>query len=99
MCLQDLAKCRYLYTYQWSNLVSRFKETRGNVWDGPRNFESWSDDEDYISASSFCMIRRADLTGTWPTNTAYRVSNLEPSGYEAETLPLVHHGSYSAMEV
>ncbi|GBL74975.1 hypothetical protein AVEN_243783-1 [Araneus ventricosus] len=27
-------------------LMSRFEATRGLFWDGPRNFEPWSDDED-----------------------------------------------------
>ncbi|GBM80418.1 hypothetical protein AVEN_21268-1 [Araneus ventricosus] len=27
-------------------LTPRFEATRGLVWDGPRNFEEWSDDEE-----------------------------------------------------
>ncbi|GBO34653.1 hypothetical protein AVEN_165552-1 [Araneus ventricosus] len=27
-------------------LMSHFEATRGLFWDGPRNFEPWSDDED-----------------------------------------------------
>ncbi|GBO34291.1 hypothetical protein AVEN_32896-1 [Araneus ventricosus] len=33
-------------------LTSSFEATRGLFWDGPRNFEPWSDDEDDTRAGT-----------------------------------------------
>ncbi|GBN00848.1 hypothetical protein AVEN_89216-1 [Araneus ventricosus] len=88
-------------------LTSRFEVTRGLFWDGPRNFELLSDDEDDTSAGTSSpnfhttptggrLAITFDLMFNKPTYTAdlqwNRVSNLEPSGPKAETLPLGHRG-------
>ncbi|GBN07629.1 hypothetical protein AVEN_115647-1 [Araneus ventricosus] len=43
------------FTKQWFSLVilrSRFETTRGLFWDGPRNFETQSDDKDDTCADT-----------------------------------------------
>ncbi|GBN73153.1 hypothetical protein AVEN_64452-1 [Araneus ventricosus] len=86
-------------------LTSRFEATRGLFRDGPSNFEPRSDDEDdtrngtplsklprhtngrtfghYVGFSARQTPHTVDLQWNW-------VSNMEPSGRKAETLPLVH---------
>ncbi|GBL91251.1 hypothetical protein AVEN_195136-1 [Araneus ventricosus] len=83
---------------QWFGLViltSRFEATRGLFWDGPRNFEPQSDDEDDITAGTPSPISEQQVPYTedlqW-TSRRNRVSNLEPSGLKAETSPLGHRG-------
>ncbi|GBM11268.1 hypothetical protein AVEN_267830-1 [Araneus ventricosus] len=81
--------------------MSRFEATRGLFWYGPRNFELRSDDEDNACVGTPSTNFRTTtgeghlaLTNLTCTRSAYtavlwwnRVSNLEPSGHEAETLP------------
>ncbi|GBN92175.1 hypothetical protein AVEN_261977-1 [Araneus ventricosus] len=82
-------------------LTSRFEATRGLFWDGPRNFEPLSDDEDDTRAVTPSPNFQATSTGgRLPTTSDLacnttdlqwnRVSNLEPSGPKAETLSLCH---------
>ncbi|GBM03557.1 hypothetical protein AVEN_95440-1 [Araneus ventricosus] len=88
----------------------RLKATRGLFWDGPRNFETRSEDEDYIYAGNVPLqsvaphLRKdfgpttSNLMCTRTTRTTdllwNRVSNLQPSGPEVKTLP-IGHGSRS----
>ncbi|GBN96015.1 hypothetical protein AVEN_110249-1 [Araneus ventricosus] len=85
------------------------KSTRGLFWDGPRNFEPWSDDEDdtwagtptpnfhatpaggRLATTYYLACKQAPYTADLQWN---RVSNLEPSGPKAETLPLGHRGLF-----
>ncbi|GBL76517.1 hypothetical protein AVEN_48812-1 [Araneus ventricosus] len=85
-------------------LTSRFEATRGLFWDGPRNFEPRSDDEDDTRAGTPSPNFHATPTGGRLATTRdlacpysadlqwKRVSNLELSGPKAETLPLGHRG-------
>ncbi|GBL75401.1 hypothetical protein AVEN_194593-1 [Araneus ventricosus] len=81
------------------------KATCGLFWDGPPNFEPWSDDEDDTWAGTSSpnfhstptgerLATTYDLACSRPLHAAdpqwNRVSNLEPSGPKAETLPLDH---------
>ncbi|GBM10262.1 hypothetical protein AVEN_49985-1 [Araneus ventricosus] len=84
-------------------LTSRFEATPGQFWDGPRNFEPRSDDEDDIRVGTLSSnfhttptggqlapfvgfsVQQAPYTADLQWN---RVSNLEPSGLKAETLPV-----------
>ncbi|GBL96117.1 hypothetical protein AVEN_104348-1 [Araneus ventricosus] len=84
-----------------------FEATRGLFWDGPRNFEQRSNDEDLPLQTSAPHQREdvgptPDLACTSPTNTAdflwNRVPNLEPYGSEVETVPLGRRGPLSFIQ-
>ncbi|GBL81637.1 hypothetical protein AVEN_93428-1 [Araneus ventricosus] len=91
-------------------LTSPFEATRGRFWNGPRNFEPRSDDEDDIRAGTPFPNFRTTPTGGHltpyirfneqqaPNMTDLQwnlVSSLEPSGSEAATLPLGHRDPYT----
>ncbi|GBL64963.1 hypothetical protein AVEN_171693-1, partial [Araneus ventricosus] len=52
-------------------LMSRFEVTRGLFWDGPRNFESWSDEEGRAWAGTPDQNSRTTPAGGRLPPTAY----------------------------
>ncbi|GBL74589.1 hypothetical protein AVEN_235500-1 [Araneus ventricosus] len=81
-------------------LTSRFEATRELFWDGPRNFESRSDDENDTLSPNF---RTTPARGRLVSYVLFRMqqtriysessveSGFKPTGHKAETLPLGHY--------
>ncbi|GBO08470.1 hypothetical protein AVEN_257745-1, partial [Araneus ventricosus] len=63
---------------------------REGSWDGRCHFEPWSDDKDGTLAGTLSKVPHRNSGGTLGTADLLenRVSSLEPSGPETETLSL-----------
>ncbi|GBL95626.1 hypothetical protein AVEN_22122-1 [Araneus ventricosus] len=91
-------------------LTSRFEATRALLWDGPRNFEPWTDDETTPQLAPLSNLHHTNGNTCRPyvrINVQLapytvepqwnRVSNLESSGPEAGTLSLGHRGTWTIL--
>ncbi|GBM01839.1 hypothetical protein AVEN_218960-1 [Araneus ventricosus] len=84
------------YSFIWQNYVrtkkpeSAKKAARGLLWDGPRNFESWHDDEDDTSTGTPSLRLRATPAGKrlalMSDLKGIRFISLEKLGFELRTL-------------
>ncbi|GBN98600.1 hypothetical protein AVEN_430-1 [Araneus ventricosus] len=71
-------------------LVGTVLKKREGSWDGRCHFEPWSDDKDGTLAGTLSKVPHRTSGGTLGTADLLenRVSSLEPSGPETETLSL-----------
>ncbi|GBM51615.1 hypothetical protein AVEN_146263-1 [Araneus ventricosus] len=72
------------------HFVSEVLKKREGSWDGRCHFEPWSDDKDGTLAGTLSKLPHHTSGGTLGTADLLenRVSSLEPSGPETETLSL-----------
>ncbi|GBL82895.1 hypothetical protein AVEN_106409-1 [Araneus ventricosus] len=65
-------------------LISHFEATRGLFWDGPRNFELWSDDEDDTRADTSPPNCRTKPAGALLTQVRFNEYHVHKNGGSAE---------------